>query len=247
MRRSKFLSLSNCRFVPQSAVVFLGLGLSFILFSGCSGTKGQKITEKNKDRIMEQIKDSKDLTVGEVQLLQGYMLRSGLTGGDPLPVGKTIGELIEDQRKFVADLNKKDAEEKERVAKAKAIADEKRKVLLAALSVTEFDKGFEHIDYEDYNTMKLSYENRSGKDIRGFKGVLIYNDLFGDQITALKLKEDHILKNGQTIQVSKQVDYNQFIDKDKKLRETSLDSMKIEWQPEVILFTDGTSLSADPD
>jgi len=196
---------------------------------------------------MEQIKDSKDLTVGEVQLLQTYVLRAAMTGHDPFPIGKTIGEIIDDQRKFNAESDIRDKEEKERIAKAKSIADEKRKVLLAALTVTEFEKGFEHIDYQDYNTMKFSYENRSGKDIRGFKGTIIYKDLFGDVITGLRLKEDRTIKAGQTVQVSKQVDYNQFMDKDKKLREASLDNMKVTWEPDVILFTDGTSLSAEPE
>jgi len=236
---------ANKNAVSVTLLLALCLSLSFLV--GCSGTKGIKITDKNKDKVMEQIKDSKDLTVGEVQLLQTYVLRAAMTGHDPFPIGKTIGEIIDDQRKFNAESDIRDKEEKERIAKAKSIADEKRKVLLAALTVTEFEKGFEHIDYQDYNTMKFSYENRSGKDIRGFKGTIIYKDLFGDVITGLRLKEDRTIKAGQTVQVSKQVDYNQFMDKDKKLREASLDNMKVTWEPDVILFTDGTSLSAEPE
>ena len=94
------------------------IGVSFALISGCShSVKDTKVTDENKDKIFEQIKDSKELTVEEVGFLQGYVLRSGLkeafSGGKPsIPTGKTIGEMIEEQRKFVADSKAREAEEK---------------------------------------------------------------------------------------------------------------------------------------
>ncbi len=74
--------------------------LAVLLVGACVDVRELEITDENKDSLLEKIKDTSDLSVEEVQLLQGYILRKGmreaLSGGDPsLPVGKRIGELIE--------------------------------------------------------------------------------------------------------------------------------------------------------
>lgn len=231
--RTLILALSVC------------IGLSA---AACGGSvKNQKVTEENKDKIFEQIKDSKDLTVEEVGLLQAYVIRKGfgdaLAGKTPtLPVGMTIGEMIDDQQKWVADEKKREEDEKARVAKARAEEEAQRKKLLDALTVTVFDKGFQNADYQDYVTIRVVYENKSGKDIRGFKGAIQFNDLFGAEIMPVNITEDEPLKAGETKRQGFTLKYNQFIDKHVKLRNTSLENMKVEWRPEAILFSDGTSM-----
>jgi hypothetical protein len=218
--------------------------------AGCrGGIKDTRITEQNKKTVFQDIKDSRDLTVEEVGLLQAFVIRKGLgdalTGKTPeLPVGMTIGEMIEDQRQWVADSAKREADEKERVARARAEEERQRKALLDALTVTVYDKGYSESDYREYITIKTMYENKSGKDIRGFKGIVQFNDLFGAEIMPLNISEDSPLKNGETKNQTWTLKYNQFIDKHMKLRGTELGSLKVEWKPQIILFADGTSLEA---
>lgn len=228
------------RMIP--AVLLIALSVA-----ACGSVKNQKVTDHNKDKILDQIKNSKDLTVEEVGLLQAYIMRKGLgdalAGKTPsLPVGMTIGEMIEDQRKWTADETKRAEEEKARVAKARAAEDAQRKQLLDALVVTVFDKGFEHADYQDYITFKMMYENKSGKDIRGFKGAIVFNDLFGSPIMPVNITEDEPLTAGASKRQSFTLKFNQFSDKHVKLRDTALENMKVEWRPDAILFTDGTSM-----
>lgn len=211
--------------------------------------KNTKLTAENKDKLFDKIKDSKDLTVEEVQLLQAYVMREGvktaLSGGTPsLPIGKTIGELIAEQKKWSEDEKARAEEERQRREAAQAAAEEKRKVLREALSVTLYDKGFEKHAYREYITIKVAYENHTGKDIRGFKGVTVFKDLFGDVILKVSLKEDAPLKAGAKRNVSRMIDFNQFTDGDTKLRSTEMDNLRMDWEPSVILFTDGTSLEA---
>lgn len=237
--------------MPSSSKTILYSALTLlILATGCSSVKSQKVTAENKDKIFEQIKNTKELTVEETQLLQAYIVRSSLAKGFGLEAnlpmeGKTIGELIETQRKWVEETKTKEAAEKEAREKAKAAEEKQRAALLQSLVVTIYEKGFAKISYQDYITIKLSYENKSGKDIRGFKGVVVFKDLFGDEIKSVNLKEDEIFKVGETKRVSRTINYNQFIDADQKLNGTTMDNLKVEWKPELIMFTDGSTQKVD--
>jgi hypothetical protein len=219
-----------------------------IAVAGCSGNvKNLRITEENKNTVFDQIKTTKDLTVEEVGLLQAYVLRKGLgdafAGKTPtLPVGMTIGEIIDDQRKWVDNEKVRQAEEKERIARARAEEEKQRRQLLDAITLTVFEKGFQHVDYEDYVTIRAVYENKSGKDIRAFKGTIQFNDLFGVEIMPVNIAEDTPLAAGETRREGWTLKFNQFIDQHVKLRNTALENMKPEWKPSIILFADGTSM-----
>lgn len=219
--------------------------------AGCSGNvKTRQITEENKDKIFDEIKTTKDLTVEEVGLLQAYVVRKGLgdalAGKTPtLPIGMTIGGIIDEQRKWVDDEKVREAAEKEKVAQAKAEEERQRKQLLDAISLTVFEKGFSTQDYQDYVTIRTRYQNTSGKGVRGFQGAIVFSDLFGTEITPFRISEDVPLAVGESRRESWTLKYNQFIDKHVKLRSTELSNMKVEWKPEIILFDDGTSLKVE--
>ncbi|MBY0360160.1 MAG: hypothetical protein K2W82_19310 [Candidatus Obscuribacterales bacterium] len=225
-----------------------------ILLGGCSTVKDKLITEKNKDTILEEIKDTRDLTVEEVRILMGRIFRVGMSNAfgkgkeDSFPVGKTIGEVIADERKSAAEAAKKEEEEKVRREKAAAEDEALRQNMRNSLSVTVYEKGFRDSDwqngiYKDVITLKVAYENHSNKDIRGFKGTVVFNDLFGKLIAKSNLQEDEILPAGKAKKVALTIDYNQFLDTDTRLKTTELKNMNITWEPDTILFTDGTNIS----
>jgi hypothetical protein len=170
-------------------------------------------------------------------------LGDALSGKSPsLPVGMTIGEMISEQRKWTQDENKRQEEEKQRAVRARAEEEQQRKALLDAVTLTVYEKGFQSADYQDYVVIRVMYENKSGKDIRGFKGVIQCNDLFGAEIMPVNISEDGPLKAGETRRQSWTLKYNQFIDRHVKLRNTEFANMKFEWKPALILFVDGTTL-----
>src|SRR5689334_735665 len=90
----------------RAAAMVLALA-SFLLTVACSNPHNLKITDANKDSFMDQLKDSKGLTVEEIGLLMSFQIRRGASrvlGSSEVPiVGKTVGELIRDERKFQAD------------------------------------------------------------------------------------------------------------------------------------------------
>lgn len=221
----------------------------FTALCGCGGVKSKKITEANKGKIFEEIKNSHDLTVEEVGLLQAYVIRTSLqdafAGRQPsIPVGKTVGQVIEDQRTFMKQAADEARQDSLRAASARAEEERQQAILRQAVTVTVFEKGLSRGEYESSMMCKVSMENHSGKDIRGFQGSLVFRDLFGDQVIRFGLKEDEVLKAGQSRRVTRYWDYNQFMDDHNRWVGTKLENMKIAWEPKTVLFTDGSSLQA---
>ena len=185
----------------------------------------------------------------EVGLLQSFFVRTAIkdafSGKEPaLPVGKTIGQIIEDERSFQRSAAAEAKQESLRIAQARAEEEQQRAALREAVTITVFDKELDPGDYRSSMMCKVMIENRSDKDVRGFQGTIVFNDLFDDQIIRFELKEDDILQAGQTRRVTRYWNYNQFMDEHTLWAGTKLENMKVHWEPTTILFTDGTSMRA---
>jgi hypothetical protein len=81
--------------------------LSLLVIGACSNNpRSLQITDTNKDSFLDHLKSSKALTVEELALLSSLQSRRAgakTFGGEVLPiVGKTVGELINEERKFKA-------------------------------------------------------------------------------------------------------------------------------------------------
>jgi hypothetical protein len=80
-----------------------------ILFLGaCSNLKNTKVTAENKREIMSRISQGNEITDEERHLLVEYSVRYNLSSvlkgqGADLPTGKTVGQMIEEQRKWDAE------------------------------------------------------------------------------------------------------------------------------------------------
>jgi hypothetical protein len=117
-----------------------------------------------------------------------------------------------------------------------------------ALDVTVSEKGFLPADWAaghgDYITLLLVFDNKSGKDLEGVKGSLKFKDMFGDVVKEITVSYDEPIKAKSTSEWAAQVDYNEFMDSDVKLRNTELEKLAIEWVPDTYIYADGTTLSA---
>lgn len=140
---------------------------------------------------------------------------------------------------------------KETAAKEKAVTEanlaKQREPLLNALSVNLVSKNFTAADfYSGRSSDNLSFSvqqmNKSAKDIRGYKGVFAIKDIFGDEIIKISYKSDEVLRAGQSKKEEMGLNYNQFMDSHKKLRSTAMENLRVEWQPEMIMFADGTAV-----
>jgi hypothetical protein len=240
---------------PFQTIAALLFSLLFAM-ACTSNPHSLKITDANKDSFMDQLKDSKGLTVEEIGLLASSQIRRGAVkafgGSDASIVGKTVGDLISEERKLQADAKIKEEEQKKLAAEAKAKADALTAQLRNAITLTVFDKAFTPADpmngrFDSFITLKCVYENKSDKDIRAFRGRVKFTDLFGKEIFTTNMTISDPVGAGQKANWSGAIKYNQFMTNQQNLRNAEMANMKIVWLPDSVLFADGTSLGASDD
>ncbi len=107
------------------------------------------------------------------------------------------------------------------------------------ISAVLVDKGFYDENYETQNTLKISFENKTGREIRAFEGVVILSDLLGNVIKRVKLSDSAPAWVGDKLLWSGSIRYNQFIQEDQELKDASVDSLKMNFELNKILYKDG--------
>lgn len=184
------------------------------------------------------------------EALMGFAARHILTealGGTPAPVPATVREAIAEQRAFIEERDRLEAE-------AAALAEKQRReneVRLArlrkAVTVGLVEKDFLESDYRrgiygERIAMRLVFQNNTDQDIAGVKGAVVFSDMFGDEIKTIRLSYDEGIKANARQEWAGEIKYNQFRPEDQKLAHTEREKIKMTWNPEVILFTDGSTL-----
>lgn len=150
-----------------------------------------------------------------------------------------IRSTIEDAFLGVFDDDTKQEVEDEMVAETKEV-EKPVNELNNKVGFTVAEKKFIEGDFSDANTFTFQFVNNTDKDIEGVKGLISFNDLFGDQIKRVNISYDEGIKAGETKLYRASLDYNQFMDEDIKLRQTELDKLKYEWEVQTIIYTDGS-------
>lgn len=91
----------------------------------------------------------------------------------------------------------------------------------------------------------FTYENLGQTDIRAFTGVVQFNDIFDREIMKLRLTNDEFIPAGQFITDSeKGMGVNQFLDDHVQLAGTELHNLIVHYEPESIIFSDGTQIGS---
>lgn len=211
--------------------------------SSCANLKSTKVTDENKDKIMNEISTSKELTSEERQLLTGYIVRENLSsvfknGKPSIPTGKTVGEMIEDQRKWIAQNAEEEEGEKEKEQKLAAEIAAKEEALRKLATVTlyglkESDAGFMP-GFEAVIAFKAG-----SKDIRAFEGSLVLSDVLGNSLGEIPVKVLTPLKANESRTMTYGNLYMAFPD----LRGKHLEDIKTQWKPTKIILADSTELS----
>ncbi len=94
-------------------------------------------------------------------------------------------------------------------------------------------------DYsQKYVQVSIAFDNVSDKDIRGVKGIAVFDDIFGDTIKTVRLSSDEPILKGNTYLYEGSIDINQFSDEDLKLARTPKEKIQFSFQVETILYAD---------
>lgn len=233
--------------------------LTVSIFVGChKDPKQYRITDANKDHFMEEIKPLTGLTVEEAGLLYGYTIRTTMAGAlgqkPPSPVGKTVGELIATERDL-QDKAKKESETQEKLAKEALVKEEANAAgLRKALTFAVYAKDFQPAntsgppgtwDFKNYLVLKCTYQNTSGKDIRAFTGRIRFTDLFDKEVLTRSVTISDPVTAGTTNNWTGTLDYNDFQNDLKALRNANLTDLKVVWLPKQIIFADGSRIGSE--
>ena len=202
------------------------------------------------------------LSVEDRQLLSGYIVREtidakfgGILGGTKIPgipEGMTVGKAIELQRNFQADQTIEEAKQlalKDRLRAEREVAE---KAMREAVTVTLVSKslkeegGASGMVLDEKIEVVFGYKNNSTKDIAGVKGRISVRDLFGDELSAFQVSNDESIKSGASITWTggRSIRYAMgSSNKDMKLTELGDGKYTTQWNPQVIIFADGTKLT----
>ena len=221
-------------------VIYFILAAS-ILFA-CSNPMNQEFNKEEWLIDMQKIRKEGKADTTQLELLAGYIMSSAF---QEIPLeGKTYGELL-------AEAEVKEAEreaEKERQRKleeeARLEKEARMKELKSAVEVGLVDKGYVELRYDKYITYDFVFQNNSDKDIRGFTGTLVFNDIFGETIKRIGISYDDGITAGEKINYEATTDYNRYSDSDSKLKSKDLEDIVLEWEPEQVIFTDGSKLES---
>lgn len=217
--------------------LLLLIGITAVLFS-CTTPMEKKYNEKTALKDIQLIKEAIDST--EFNLLAGSVFR--LKFEDKKLEEMTYAEILEEGKKWRAEQEKIEAEQKALAEKAAKDESERIKKLTESVIVSCFEKGYSEVDYQDYITYKFVILNKSDKAIRAVKGGITFTNLFDEKIKSLSFVYDKPIEAGEQVNWDANTEYNQFMSEDKTLKNKDLKDLKVVWNPEKILFEDGTTL-----
>ena len=233
---------------------FVVVAAATLLLASCSGLKGTVVpSDPSKwDTIADSVKKLSD---EDKQLFTGYAMRmtigSAMAGGKgSIPPGTTIGDAIKAQREFLDKQKQEEAQAellKAKVAaqRAQEVAKLNNAVTVALANMTVLPKSYDAGRFSDRLSLLLAVQNHTSKAVSGVKGRLVFKDQFGSDITGMTLSLDEDITPNSARSINGYgKDINQFEDSDTKLAVTPLSKMKVTFEPEMVVFADGTKMEA---
>jgi len=235
-----------------SVFIFLIIIAHSVLSLGCSNLNNRVITENNKEEIIKKVANSRlsddDKSyfasgISREVLAESFNLEEGYS-----TIGKTVKQIINEQKEY--ERNKK-AEEEARTQAEKEAREryqEELKKAKSVISVTLLNKKNYDEDiwagrYSPYVNIAIEIKNKSGKGIRGVKGITKFIDIFGDPIITIGLSYDEkVIPPDKTHIYYCSFEINKFEDKHELLWAKELKDLKFEFEPTHIIFDDGSEI-----
>ncbi|WP_198971391.1 hypothetical protein [Xylophilus sp. ASV27] len=237
---------------------------SLLFFGACSDPKSTVVPQDftRMESIQPQLEK---LTEDERNMFNAYVARrligqvggffaalaGGASSGPAIPQGLTIGAAIDDQRQFVPRQQADEAEKRARLAREKAESEAALAALRSAVSVSleqkqvKSQKGLSGFGMDRHLTVAFAFQNQSGKDIAGFKGRVTAVDLFGDKLSVFRVPDDEGIQAGAASVWRDSRSLNSIAgNKDEKFGELPDGKFTMVWEPEVIVFADGSRITA---
>ena len=186
------------------------------------------------------------LTEDEKKLFLGYTMRAKMGevfGGKGIEQGMTVGKAIEQQRAWIEEHKAKEAAEKALKAKLQAEQAALKKQIDDLVTITVLELSLQKDRFTDNQIIKLGLQNKGAKDLRGISGTVKFIDIFDKEVGAIHFSYDNGLKAGSTASWIGSRHYNQFLEAHKAIARLEEGKYKTVFEPEMLVFEDGTKMS----
>jgi hypothetical protein len=226
-----------------------------LLLTSCQqDPKSIVITEENRQTVFKDLQGK--LSEDESRALMAFIFRAGMAnafaGGQPeaTVLGKTVGQIIEEQRTWEKQRAEEEAQRRARAEEARQRAEAITSSLRQVLDLRVTKKKFQEANiytrqYQDQLVFTLEASNYSEKPLRAFTGKLRFNDLFGKEIYTSRVQNTDALPSKKVLEFQQSLGVNPFFNNQQLLKTTRLQDMKTEWIPTAIIFADGTQIGED--
>jgi hypothetical protein len=211
-----------------------------VLISGCSPLD----KKYNNSTLTQDLKDIKDYGVSgsDTALLRFYIENKSFRKTDIQP-NTTYKKLLELSRSAFTSRVLNDIKANDEVSLKKSLEQAKTDSMRNIISVSLFSKDYNDNGFKESIQMKFNLHNNGEKDIRAFKGEIIFKDVFGDILKKYNMECDVLIAAHQAIVYNAQIKYDQLLDSDVKLLNSDISDIQFVFDPKLILFDDGSKMT----
>lgn len=209
--------------------VFYLLLFSAFLFS-CNNPLSKTYSVKTYNEDMQVIRESKKISYEDEELLSKYIVVSQLAGNDLQ--GKSYNEIL-DKIKEIRKSNTAESDQQ------KMEQEQKRERMSSVMAVSLTDKKFTTNNNKELLTYTVSFHNITAQKINIVIGKLSINDLIDRPIKQIDIVLDEEITQGGTLKKIYTIPYNSTDENDKIIRIKDLTDLRVQWNPEKIVFSNG--------
>ena len=206
----------------SKTVMFIPL----VLLLSCSSPMEKKFKPSDWEQDSSTIIKSNQIDTSEMRLMALY-IKKNISDISHLK-GKTYTEILRE-----AHVSKKTD-----IIKSEPNQEKRKDIIEMDLEEKSFSSG----EWQEYIIFRIICHNQTQKDIRAFKGRVIFTNLFDEEIDSLDFICEQVIPAGKSLNTEIKKEYHPYIEKDKQLKDKRLEDLKIHWITEKIIFTDNSTL-----
>jgi hypothetical protein len=230
----------------------LTLLLAVVVAGACSSDPKQiRLAGGSPDSVLAILQDRKGLSVEETRLMYAYAARMRMESVESSPpdlAGRTVGELIEEQRHWentnaeaIASGQRHASEWKSRVASVVREMDEN--VTVRVLEKRDPESSVARGNAQRNVVVRLRIENVGTRHITEIEGAVRFTDVYDRDLFDCSATIREPLAAGETIERVVEIGCTPFMDQERSMRHVRLADTKVAWEPRMIRFEDGSTLA----
>jgi len=209
------------------------IGLSSCGSNGDSPILNEKINDINLPELTKSLAEDENVTKEQLDHFNNALNRNATNFNDSI-VGKTVGELINQEVKKIRDNQNIN------------LISNANRILINNALVFGISK-FEPFDQPDGTTVNLAvyqFSNKSAKDIKSILGAMELYNQSGQIVKRFTIEINDLLPANKTLTKNYPYPHDNNNQRDMIVRE-NLSALKVTWRPYQVEFTDGTKLIVD--